>query len=258
MLVLAPAFASAALLDANCPGPTNAGFSTSAAAQTFTAGHTGTLVRGEMFIAKTAGADFQMYIFNADTSGPTGAPLGTTTVPDSSVANVPSPSPVSPSAPIDGTFDPGVSVTAGQQYAIGVSRSGSGWLPKDRSGDPCSGGEFAASSIAGPWTFQPDYDFPFSIFVNPPNAFTVGKVKGTKVTLNLPGPGGVDIAGPKKKVKATHTDFAAGGSVTARARLTKAGKGVLQRGGKVKVTVTFTPSGGEPSSQKAKLKPKRK
>ena len=161
LLGLGPASAQAELLDANCPGPTNAGASFSAQAQTFTAVHTGTLVRGEMFVAKTAGPDFQMYILAATASGPFGPALGAVTIPDSAVANV-TPSPAGPSAPIDGTFSPAVPVTAGQQYAIVVTRDGGSFLPKDRSGDPCPGGEFNGT-VGGSWTgHDPNYDYPFS------------------------------------------------------------------------------------------------
>jgi hypothetical protein len=90
LLGLGPASAHAALLDANCPGPANAG-SSGSQTQTFTAVHTGTLVRGEMFVAKQAGADFRMQILNAGPLGPTGGALGTTTIPDSSIPSVATP-----------------------------------------------------------------------------------------------------------------------------------------------------------------------
>lgn len=258
LLGLAPASAQAALLDANCSVPTNAGFSGSEA-QTFTAVHTGTLVRGEMFVAKTAGADFQMQILNAGPSGPTGGALGTTTIPDSSIANVPSPGPTSPSAPVDGTFSPGVSVTAGQQYAIVVTRIAGSFVAKDNNTNPCPGNEFSGT-VGGTWTLiNPSYDFPFSTYVNPTNAFTIGKVKGKKVLLNLPGPGAVDIAGVGTggihPVKPSHVDVGPGPAVVV-IRLTKPGKLRLHRQGKLKVTArfTYTPTGGEPNSVTSKLK----
>jgi len=260
-LVSLPTASLAALPDATCPGPTNAGISGNTEAQTFTALHSGTLVRGEMFVAKTAGGDFQMHILNAGPLGPSGAPLATTTIPDSSVANIPSPGPTSPSAPVDGTFNPGVPVTAGQQYAIVVTRSSGGmWVTKDRQDAGCPGNEFTANSIAGPWTLSnPEYDYPFSTFVNPPNSFTVGKVKGAKVTLSLPGPGAVDVAGSKKN-KASHTDVAAGGDLSLRIALTKRAKSQLRKKGKLKLaaSITYTPTGGDASSQSAKLKLKSK
>jgi hypothetical protein len=271
LLGLGPATAQAELLDANCPGPPDGGTSTSVQAQTFTAVHTGTLVRGEMFVAKEPGPDFQMFILAAGPSGPMGGALGSTTIPDSAVANVPSPSPSGPSAPVTGTFSPGVSVTAGQQYAIVVTRPGGDWVTKDRRNNPCPGNEYGGT-VGGTWTLrEPDFDFPFSTYVNPTNAFTIGKVKGKRVSLTLPGPGGVDVASAaqggskavaaaKKLVKASHTDVASAGTVSIPVRLTKLGKSKLRRKGKLKVraAITYTPTGGLANAQTAKLKLKRK
>jgi hypothetical protein len=212
-----------------------------------------------MFVAKEAGADFEMSILSAGLAGPTGDPLGTTTIPDSSIPNVNSPGPTSPPTPVDGSFNPGVSVTAGQQYAIVLSRHGDGFIAKDRFGADCPGNEFD-QMLDGSWLLtNPTYDLPFSIFVNPPNGFSVAKVKGKKVTLTVPGPGAVDIAGAKK-VKSGHVDVAAAGDVQVRIALTKRGKSTLSRKGKLKAqaAITYTPTGGEPSSQAAKLKLKKK
>lgn len=261
LLALGPATSQAALPDATCPGPTNGG-ETGTEAQTFTAVHTGTLVRGEMFIAKVPGSDFQMQIFAAGPSGPTGPALGTATIPDSSVVSVPSPLPPGPSEPADGTFSPGVPVTAGQMYAIVVTRLGPEfWLTKDRSGNPCPGNEFNLD-MDGSWMLKnPTYDYPFSTFVTPPNAFTIGSVNAKRrtVTLTLPGPGAVDITATKL-VKSSHTDVAAGGDVVVPVALAKRGKSLLRKKGKLKALlgITFTPTGGEPSAQSAKLKLKGK
>jgi hypothetical protein len=255
VLGLGPGAAQAEILDASCPLPTNGG-STSTQAQTFTAVHTGTLVRGEMFVAKSPGSDFQMQILNAGPSGPTGTAIGTTTIPDSSIENVPSPSPVSPSKPADGTFNPGVPVIAGQEYAIYLKRlPGSGsYLGKDYQPGSCPGREWGFNQITGVWSTENDgYDFPFSTYVNPTNAFTIGKVKGSKVTLTLPGRGGLDVA-KSKLVKATHTDVAAAGTITLRIHLKKSGKSRLRSGGKVKASITFTPEGGLANTLTAKLK----
>lgn len=260
LLGLSPMSAQAALPDANCPGPASAGQSASSRAQTFTAVHTGTLVRGEMFVAKKAGADFRLQILNAGPSGPTGEALGTATVPDSSIPSLSTPGPTSPPSPVDGTFSPGVSVVAGQQYAILLSRPGDTFIAKDRSEADCPGNEFDETP-GGSWMLiNPTYDLPFSTFVNPPNGFTVGKAKGTKVTLSVPGPGAVDIAAAKKLVRSSHTDVAAAGQVKVRIPLTKRGKSLLRRKGKLKVraAITYTPTGGEPNSVTSKLKLKRK
>jgi hypothetical protein len=276
LLGLGPASAQAAVLDANCPGPPDGG-SSKAAAQTFTAVHTGTLVRGEMFVSKSAGADFQMQILHAGPLGPTGGALGTTTIADSSIPNVPSPSPGSPSSPVDGTFTPGVSVVAGQQYAIILDRSGGGFLSKDRSGDPCPGSEWLGTA-GGTWTaVDPGSDYPFSTYVNPPtpvpvkptNDFTIDTLKGKLLTLTLPGPGTVDVAGgggskavaaAKTFVKSTQTIVPAAGAITIPIRLTKRATASLRQKGKLKLSaaITYTPTGGDPKTLPAKLKLKRK
>jgi hypothetical protein len=262
---LAPASAQAALLDATCPGLPDGGTNGGGRAQTYTAVRTGTLVRGEMFVAKSAGADFQMYILNAGPSGPTGDALGTTTIPDSSIPSDPTPSPTSDPEAVDGTFNPGVNVVAGQQYAIFLARGGSNFLSMDRGGAPCPGNEFSGT-VGGSWlVVDQAYDLPFSTFVNPPNAFTLGKVKGKKVFLNLPGPGTVDVAGVGTgglhPVKPSHVDIPAAGAIPVAIHLNKSGKSRLRRHGKLKVTpaFTYTPTGGEPNriASKVTLKAKK-
>jgi hypothetical protein len=260
LAAIAPASSQAAVLDANCPGPTNAGFS-GTEAQTFTAVHTGTLVSAEMFIAKSTGANFQMQIFNAGPSGPTGSALATVAIPDSAVANVPSPGPTSASAPIDGTFSPGVPVTAGQMYAVFVSRPGSSFIAKDRSGDPCPGNEFAQQPD-GSWLMaNPNYDFPFSTQVElpaPSNQFTIKSQVGRTVTVTVPGPGtltlgqaalppGVATAIRGFEVLRGSSATATGaGDFTLPILLNKSGKRQLRQRGKLSRTgeVTFTPTGG--------------
>jgi hypothetical protein len=98
----------------------------------------------------------------------------------------------------------------------------------------------------------------------PDNTFTRGNVKRNKnkgtatVTLNLPNPGKLTGSGGGAKVAAgaaTSKTVAAG-----RAKLVIRAKGkrkaTLNETGKVKVkpTITYTPTGGEPGTQKLKLK----
>jgi hypothetical protein len=270
LLGLGPASAQAALLDANCPGPPNGG-SSMALAQTFTAVHTGTLVRGEMFVSKSAGADFQMQILNAGPLGPTGGALGTTTIPDSSIPNVASPQPTSPSSPVDGTFTPGVSVVAGQQYAIIVTRSGGNFLGKDHNGNPCTGNEWSGN-VGGSWTLaNPDEDYSFSTYVNPPNTFTIGKLKGTKLKVTVPGAGSLTLEQQPlapgegaairdfKVLRRSTAHASAAGTVKLRVRINKTGRSLLRHLGKFKriVQVTYTPDGGTAATQTLKLKLRR-
>jgi hypothetical protein len=267
LLGLGPSAGHAALLDANCAAPADSGSTGGVQAQTFTAAHTGTLVRGVMFVAKEPGPDFQMYILNAGPSGPTGGALGTTTIPDSSVPNVPSPSPTGPAAPVNGTFSPGVSVTAGQQYAIVVTRSEEGFLRKDNSPDPCPGNEFSGT-VGGDWTLtEPNFDYPFQTFVNPTNAFTVGKLKKRKLFVTVPGPGTISarnaggggkkaIASAKKLLKTSTATAAAAGRVAVKLKPTKLAKSLLAENGKLKLkaAITYTPTGGDPNTVRKKLK----
>jgi hypothetical protein len=261
LLGVIPSASQAALLDANCPGVPDGGEAApSRVAQTFTAVHTGTLVSGQMWVDKEAGSDFQLQILNANADGPIEGVLGSATVPDSSISSDPSPAPANPAAPVNGTFSPPVNVVAGHSYAIVLTRLGPEfWLLKDRFHAECPGNEFKSGAPGSGWTLSNvDFDFPFQVFVNPPNAFTIGKVKGKRIFLELPGPGGVDIAGTGKGklVRHGHTDFASGGSVSVRARLTKRGKSRLRRNGKLKARaeLTYTPTGGEPNTLTAKLK----
>jgi hypothetical protein len=268
------ATAQAEVLDANCPGPPNGG-QTGSWAQTFTAVHTGTLVRGEMFIAKTAGADFKMQILAAGPSGPVGGALGTTTIPDSSIPNI-TPTPLGPSSPIDGTFNPGVPVVAGQGYAILVTRDAGSFMMKDRPGDPCPGGEFAGT-VGGSWMqINPADDSPFSTYVNlpnvsPTNTFTIGKVKGKKLNVTVPGPGSLTLAQQPlapgqgaaiqdfKVLRPYTTHASAAGPVALRIRLNKTGRKLLRSRGKLKRIgqVTYTPDGGTAATQTLKLKLRR-
>jgi hypothetical protein len=245
--------AHAALPDANCPGPFDDGTTLNAnqrLAQTFTAAHTGTVVRAEVALNKLApGGDFTMQIL--DTSGgiPVNGVLGSGTVPDSSVADGPT--------TLSGTFSNPAPVTAGHLYALVISRPND-WFITDRHGDPCPGQEIFSPDQTSP--FEPpmgpvQYDFVYSVFVNPTNAFAVGKQKGKKLTLTLPGPGSVTVA-KKGMLKTSTTTVSGAGAVTLKLKLTKKAKHKLEDAGKLKVKagITFAPTGGDPATQTKKLK----
>jgi uncharacterized delta-60 repeat protein len=95
----------------------------------------------------------------------------------------------------------------------------------------------------------------------PSNAFTLGKLKGKTLKLNLPSAGviGVANAGSKKLLKRSS---AAGGpgTIAVKLRLTKAGNRTLREKGKLRVRarITFTPNGGTAATQTTKLKIKTK
>jgi len=254
LALLVPASSQAALLDANCPGPANdeltSGPGNQREAHTFTAVHTGTAVRAELAIDNLGGGgDWVVQILNANpgAGAPINGVLGAGEVPDSSV-------PAGHST-LSVSFVSPVPVVAGHAYALVLTHTARFGI-QDRSGAPCAGDEWGSGSPAGTWVGPYDFDWVYSVFVNPPNDFTIGKVKGTKVSLTLPGPGSVDV-GKSKRVKGSHTVFTVGGAVTLQVHLKKTGKAILARGGKVKAPLTFTPEGGEPLTHAAKLKRKK-
>ena len=102
----------------------------------------------------------------------------------------------------------------------------------------------------------------------PSNAFTIGKVKGKKLTLGLASAGAVQltdaaartfVGATAAKVKRSLKPSSASGGpgkITVLLRLTKAAAKKLRLVGKLKVrpAITFTPNGGVPNTQTAKLR----
>jgi hypothetical protein len=166
-LALAPAPAVAApVLDANCPDDPSANLPPQNGdyrfGQTFTAQTTGSLAMGQFRIEKAGSpGDYRMDLNATDGSGaPTNTMLASTTIPDASV-----PAGVST---ITGVFASPAQVTAGQQYALVITRPGSSTLTvATRMGNPCpGGGEFFSFGQAEAWFQQPD-DLVFATFVEP-------------------------------------------------------------------------------------------
>ena len=100
--------------------------------------------------------------------------------------------------------------------------------------------------------------------VQPSNEFEIGaatpnKKKGTaELTIEVPGPGEVELGGPKVRRATAHADEA--GEVTLRVKAAGKARKKLRKKGKAKVTVevTFTPDGGVPNTQSESLKLVRK
>ena len=268
VLLLAAGPARAQVLDANCPGPPNgAGVVPDPGdrdVQTFTAQRTGSLVRGETEISKSGGAaDWVMQIVTTDGSGtPTDNVLASTTIANASVPDGDS--------RIVGLFASPASVVAGQQLGLLITRPGETYTLRDRDDNPCPGQEFFSAS-GGPFMpEQPVFDFVFAVFVKPSNTVTLGQVtrnqkKGTAtLTVNVPNPG--ELTGSGNGVNAS----SAGPAVISKsvgagqARLLIKAKGKkrkqLNQKGKVKlnVAITYTPNGGDPSTQSVKVKLKKK
>jgi hypothetical protein len=229
--------------------------------QTFTAQRTGSLVRGETEISKLGGAaDWVMQIVTTDGSGtPTNNVLASTTIANASVPDGDS--------RIVGLFAPPASVVAGQQFGLLITRPGESYTLRDQSNAPCPGQEFFSAS-GGPFMAEPIFDFVFAVFVDPTNAFTLGKTalnkkKGTAtLNLTLPNPGELTASG--NGVKASSAGARTSKSVGAgQAKLLIKAKGKkmrkLNETGKVKlnVAVTYTPTGGDPNTQSVKVKLKK-
>ena len=260
--------AQAALLDANCPGTPDDGTTMSGdarVAQTFVALHTGAVVRAQMALDKTtSGSAFRMQILDTDSSGiPVNGVLGSATIPDSSVP--------SGNTTLSGTFSTPANVVAGHLYALVISRP-EDWFLNDRHNDPCTGREIYSPGQTSPFEIPMgpvQYDFVYSVFVNPTNQFTVGKQKGKKLSLTLPGPGTLTVgdasaakkgqasaAKKRKSLMNSTIAVAAAGTVTVKLKLTKGAKQLLRQKGKlsVKGAITFAPTGGDPNTETKKLK----
>jgi hypothetical protein len=106
----------------------------------------------------------------------------------------------------------------------------------------------------------------------PSNAFTIGKLKGKTLKLNVSSAGEVKITDAAAQASDSGASAAAKGlrlkrssatggpgSIAVKLKLTKAANRKLRERGKIKVNarITFTPSGGTANSQTAKLKVKK-
>ena len=180
MALAMPAHAAAQeTLDANCPGPREMSFASmgggaSRFAQTFTAGITGGLTTAQVEVTKfgTPG-DYRLDVNDVDAAGaPSNTTLASATVPD---AEVP------PGASIiTGSFANPALVSAGQQYALIVTRpTSSGLQVGTRTGNACAGQLFFSSTQTG--NFNPlgpnvnDLIFATYVLENDPPETTITK-----------------------------------------------------------------------------------
>jgi trypsin len=98
---------------------------------------------------------------------------------------------------------------------------------------------------------------------SPSNAFTIGKLKGKKLKVTVPGPGTVEVRDAKSSkrnplLKPSSATAAGAGTVTVKLRLAKTEKRTLRKKDKVKVkaAISFTPTGGTANTKTRKLKVK--
>jgi hypothetical protein len=171
LLVFASSPAAAdPVLDANCPDPDDGSVSfinppggNGRTAQTFTVINTGSLTSAQMEVIKAMGStgDYILQIVAVDGSGvPTNTVLASATIPNDTV-------PTGEST-ITGNFATPVAVTAGQQYAVLVTRPSSTNLNVSaRFGDDCPGARFSSASQTGAFTEDPGTDHIFAVFVEP-------------------------------------------------------------------------------------------
>jgi hypothetical protein len=132
----------------------------------------------------------------------------------------------------------------------------------DIDGDPRTVG--SAPDIGADEYVPPPPPPPGGAVTPPSNEFTIGKVKGKKVSVDVPGPGKVDVKdanAAKKKLllKPSSATASGAGTIQVALKLTKTAKKKLKRKGKVKVkaAITFTPTGGTATSQAKALRVKK-
>jgi hypothetical protein len=125
-------------------------------------------------------------------------------------------------------------------------------IPSAPGGDGTDIGAFEVQTLPPPPPPPPN---------GPSNDFTFGKVKknkkrGTaKLTVNVPGPGDLELA-RTKKVKGAEKRAASEGSVKLKLKpMGKAKKKLADKGrAKVKAGVTFIPDGGDPNTKSKRVK----
>jgi hypothetical protein len=237
--------------------------STHSKAQTFTAGLTGQLDQVDLALSgMSVTTPMTVQIRDGSATAPGDTVLASASVPTSAVASTESFVPITFAAP--------ASVTAGTQYSIVALNDSSGWFWYSGQAAPDSayvGGRFYGSPNGppgtGPWIEGNTMaDLEFKTYVAPPsNDFSLGKAtknkrRGTaKLKVNIPGAGGVKLVRTKNVRGATKRAESAG-TVTLPVRARgRARKRLYQQGAvKVAVKVTFSPDGGDPASERTRLK----
>ena len=232
-------------------------------AQTFTAGLTGQLDQIDLALSgMSATTPLTVQIRDGSATAPGDTVLASASVPTSAVTSSESFVPIIFASP--------TSVTAGTQYSIVALNDSSGWFwyaGKTDTASAYEGGRLYSSPngppATGPW-FEGNTmaDFEFKTYVAPPsNDFSLGKAtknkrKGTaKLKVNIPGAGGVELA-RNKNVWGANKRAESAGTVTLPVRSRgKARKRLDQQGTvRVAVKVTFSPDGGDPAVERARLK----
>jgi hypothetical protein len=258
--MLFPSAAGADVPDVGCPGPADAPTITRSGdqreAQVFTPTRSGALTRVTVEITNPGPSlldpsnDFLVQLLLTDKNGaPAADVLAQASVPNASV-------PVG-SATLDVTFSPAPDVVGGHPYAVLIGRPGTftSFQPHTRSGDQCGGAAFWSSGPGHAYAAEAaGTDMVFQTYVKPGNKFAIVGKKG-RLYARVPGPGGVQLH-KNRFVRRSHSNAQAVGDVLLKIKLTpRAIAHILAtRRLNLPLVVTYSPVGGDPNTEKFKIK----
>jgi hypothetical protein len=260
VLVLFPSAAGAVVADAGCPGPADPPTITRTGdqreAQVFTPKRSGALTRATVEITNPGPSlldpsnDFVVQLLLTDSAGaPAIDVLAQATVPNASV-------PMG-TATLDVTFSPAPDVVAGHPYAILIGRPGTftSFQPHTLSGDKCGGAAFWSSGPGHAYAAEAaGTDLVFQTYVKPGNKFTLVGHK-SKLFARVPGPGTV-LVRRNRFVRRLKTSARDAGDVQLKLKLTN--RAILHilstHRLNLPLTITYSPVGGDPNTEKFKLK----
>jgi hypothetical protein len=151
--------------DTKCTGPVEGeigGSGDARIAQTFRAKHSGKLTVAQVSVRKDANTDhdYILEISPTDIAGkPTDSPMALQAVPESSV-------PTGQSSTVKAHFSSPATVVAGTEYALIVTRPGSGIVADGRTPDTCAGNAFLSNGQTGEFSVEFNFDLLYSTFVS--------------------------------------------------------------------------------------------
>jgi hypothetical protein len=164
------------------------------------------------------------------------------------------------------TFPASIAVQPGDVLGVSTGAGTAACVFEGVAGNPLVRGGNLADGESGDFVPGPPARVNATAIVVPTNSFSVGRVtrnrkKGTaKVTVEVPNPGTLAASGKGVKGGAAGTSAVATVPAPGAAKLLIRAKGkrkrTLNKVGKVmlKTRITFTPTGGDPSTQPLKLK----
>ena len=150
---------------ARCTGPTEGelwGSGDARVAQTFRAKQSGKLTFAQVSVRKDGdtGHDYILEISPTDIAGkPTDSPMALQVVPESSVPN-------GQTSLVKAHFSSPARIVAGEEYALIVTRPGSGIVVDVRTPDTCAGNAFLSSGQTGEFSVFFNFDVLYSTSVS--------------------------------------------------------------------------------------------